>query len=29
MPEEYKIDYTGIQIPDMESVRKTAQQFTD
>lgn len=29
MPEEYKIDYTGIQVPDIESVKKTAQQFTD
>lgn len=29
MPEEYKIDYTGIQVPDIESVRKTAQQFRD
>lgn len=29
MPEEYKIDYTGIQIPDIESIRKTVQQFTD
>ena len=29
MPEEYKIDYTGIQIPDIESIKKTSQQFTD
>lgn len=29
MPEEYKIDYTGIQIPDIEAIRKTVQQFTD
>lgn len=29
MPEEYKIDYSGIKIPNIESVRKTVQQFTD
>jgi hypothetical protein len=29
MPEENKIDYTGIQIPDMESIKRTSQQFTD
>lgn len=29
MPEEYKIDYTGIQIPDIESIKRTSQQFTD
>jgi hypothetical protein len=29
MPEENKIDYTGIQVPNIESVRKTMQQFTD
>ena len=29
MPEENKIDYTGIQIPDIESIKRTSQQFTD
>ena len=29
MPEEYKIDYTGIQIPDIEAIKRTSQQFTD
>ena len=26
---KYKIDYTGIQIPDIESIKRTSQQFTD
>lgn len=29
MPEEYKIDYTGIQIPDIEAIKRTSQQFTN
>jgi hypothetical protein len=29
MPEEYKIDYTGIQVPDIESIKRTSQQFTN
>lgn len=27
MTEEYKIDYTGIQVPDIESIKRTSQQF--
>ena len=29
MPEEYKIDYTGIQTPDIETIKRTSQQFAD
>jgi hypothetical protein len=27
MPEEYKIDYSRIKIPDIESIKRTSQQF--